>query len=60
VSVNYLAERIHELRGDRRSLEWAIADLRAKGEEPSNDVFAELNEIIESLLTALDIQAEGI
>ena len=60
MSVDPLADKIHELRGDRQSLEWWIADRRVKSEEPSDDVFAELNEIVDELFMALDIQAEGI
>jgi len=60
VSVNYLAERIHELRGDRRSLEWAIEDLRVKGKEPSDELGAELREVSEALLIALDDRDERI
>ena len=50
MSVNHLAERIHELHGDCQSLEWWIENLRAKGEEPSGDVFAELREVSEALV----------
>ena len=60
MSVNPLADKIHELRGDRQSMEWAIADLRAKGEEPSDELCAELREVSESLLVALDDEAERI
>lgn len=60
MSGDTLGKRIHELRGDRQSMEWAIENLRAKGEDPPECVLAELAEVCEALLVELDARAEKI
>ncbi len=60
MSVDPLADKIHELRGDRRSLQWTIDEYRAKGEIPPDDLLSDLRRVGSDLLVALDDRAEKI
>lgn len=52
------AERIHELRLERQSLEWDIENDRAKGEVPPTDLLSDLRRVGNDLLVALDERRE--
>ena len=58
MTVDPSAERIHELRMERQSIEWGIADDDAAERVTPQFVFDELDKVCEALLVALDDREE--